>query len=222
MNSTLLLWKQIPSGTSKTGKIHNYYVCNGRKRKTCEKKNVQKAFIEDLVVSKCRELLTDENISLITREVLAIYEAETDSTMLKHLQKSLGEVESAISNLLKALEQGQAADVISGRLQERAVEKKALEAQIAVERLNGEIDVSEADVRSFLLGLRRGDINDIKYRRMLVTVFVDAIYLYDDKVTIILNTGERAITLTEELIDAIEEKNASFAQSSFMESSAPP
>lgn len=210
------------SGTSKTGKIHNYYVCNGRKRKTCAKKNVQKAFIEDFVVSKCRELLTDENISLITREVLAIYESENDGTTLKHLQKNLAEVESAISNLLKALEQGRAADIISGRLQERTAEKKALEAQIAVERLNGEIDVCEADVRSFLLALRRGDINDIKYRRMLVTVFVDAIYLYDNKVTIVLNTGERAVTITEELVDAIEENDDFFARSSFMKSSAPP
>jgi DNA invertase Pin-like site-specific DNA recombinase len=208
-------------GTSKTGRVHHYYICNGRKRKLCHKKNAKKDFIEDYVVNKCRELLTDENIALITREVLAICAADKEDTTLKQLKKALNEVTSSIDNLLKALEQGQATNIILSRLQERTNEKQSLEAKIAVEQLREGVEVTADDVRSFLLALKRGDKNDLKYRRMLVTVFVDAVYLYDDKITIILNTGNQAVTITEDLLGEIEENNSFFA-SSFMNSSAPP
>lgn len=77
-------------------------------------------------------------------------------------------LETAINNLLKALEQGQSADIITNRLQERTEEKISIEAQIAVERLNNGIDITEEDVRKFMLALKRGDINDIKCRRVLI------------------------------------------------------
>ena len=33
------------SGTSKTGKLHNYYMCNNARKKLCNKKAVQKDYI---------------------------------------------------------------------------------------------------------------------------------------------------------------------------------
>ena len=35
------------SGTSKTGKLHNYYMCNNARKKLCNKKAVQKDYIEN-------------------------------------------------------------------------------------------------------------------------------------------------------------------------------
>ena len=37
------------SGTSHTKKVYNYYVCNGTKKKICDKKNVSKEYIEDII-----------------------------------------------------------------------------------------------------------------------------------------------------------------------------
>lgn len=47
----------------------------------------------------------------------------------------------------------------------------------------------------------------MKYRKTLVTVFVNAIYLYDDKITIIFNSGDKPVTVEGELIDGIEIAN---------------
>lgn len=37
---------------------------------------------------------------------------------------------------------------------------------------------------------RKGDVNDLKYRRALVDTFVSKIYLYDDKMTVLYNTQD--------------------------------
>ena len=46
------------------------------------------------------------------------------------------------------------------------------------------------EVRFFLNQFRKGDVNDLKYRRALVDTFVNRIYLYDDKMTVLYNTQD--------------------------------
>ena len=39
--------------------------------------------------------------------------------------------------------------------------------------------------------LKKRNINDIKYRKTLIRVFVNKIYLYDNRITIIFNSSDR-------------------------------
>ena len=56
---------------------------------------------------------------------------------------------------------------------------------------------------------------------MLINIFLVAAYLYDDKLTYILTAGDKALTITDSLLDAIDESNAA-VESSFMKCTAPP
>lgn len=38
--------------------------------------------------------------------------------------------------------------------------------------------------------MQKGDINDIRYRKLLINVLIDRVYLYDDNLTIIFNTND--------------------------------
>ena len=191
------------SGTSKTGAIHNYYTCNGRKRKQCKKKNVTKDYIEDLVVNLARKQLTDENIRKIASAVAAQCEKEKDSPNMQRLTALIRENEKATNNLLNAIEQGQAVDVIANRLEQKKLERAELEKEAAKEAINF-LDLTEPEIRFFLIGLRDGDINDENNRRMLITVLVNAVYLYDDKYTVIFNASDNPVEVTQSLLGDIE------------------
>ena len=208
------------AGTSKTGAVHHYYICNGRKAKKCSKKNVTKKYIEDLLVQKCREQLTDDNIHIIAKEVAAICAADYDTSMLKYLRTKLKEVEKGIENLLLALESGQAADIITARISQRSAEKADLERQIAIE-MQGQSPIDEKEILFFLHSLKKGAADNEKYRKMLINIFLVAAYLYDDKLTYILTAGSDTLTVTESLLGAIEENNSRYA-SSFINDTAPP
>ena len=61
----------------------------------------------------------------------------------------------------------------------------------------------------------------IRYRKTLINVFVNAIYLYDDKISFIFNSGDTPITIDDKLLSDIEADNKAF-ECSFLEQSAPP
>ena len=63
------------SATSHTGKKYHYYQCaSNRRDKSCHKKSVRKAYIEDFVFAETRKLLTKENIDRIAKEVVLLCE----------------------------------------------------------------------------------------------------------------------------------------------------
>ena len=102
-----------------------------------------------------------------------------------------------------AIETGQAVDLIMARITKRQQEKAAMEANLAIE-LNKQVSFTAEQVRAFLYALKRGDASDPAVRRGLINIFVNAIYLYDDKMTLILNTGRTSITVDNALLEEID------------------
>ena len=178
------------SASGHTGQKYRYYQCvTNRRDKSCKKKSVNKAYIEDLVVENTRALLTAPNIKLIAKEVVRLCEQEKDTENLKRLKKLLVENEKATENLLKALESGQIADVLTERILQKKNEHTELERMILEESASHPTPTVQ-EVRFFLNQFRKGNVNDEKYRQALVDTFVRKIYLYDDKMTILYNTQD--------------------------------
>lgn len=195
------------SGKSKQGRIYYYYSCNGTRKKECHKKNVPKNYIEDIVVSKCKELLTNKNIDMIAKEVYSICQKENDqNTALKSLNKQKKEIHKNIENLMKALESGQNVDLINDRLTANRNELITVENKIKIEK-SKLINLSKEQIKEFLLQLKKGKTNSIKYKKTLITIFVNRIYLYDDKLTIIFNVGKNSITADFHLLEEATNSN---------------
>ena len=205
------------SGTGRHGKIHSYYSCNSSRKKLCKKKNIRKKYIEDFIITQCSSLLTTENISKIAREVVAVCERERDNPNLKRLGKLLKENDKATMNLIKALELGEISDIVSARIQEKRKERAEIEKQITIEKL-GQVNITEPEIKFFLTQLRKGNVDDLRYRKTLVNIFVNAIYLYDDKITLILNSGGRPVKVNEGLLEEIEQADDTFITSKFKSS----
>ncbi|MEG0692620.1 MAG: recombinase family protein, partial [Oscillospiraceae bacterium] len=178
------------SGTSSTGKKHYYYQCvTNRRDKSCKKKTVNKEYIEDLVVTETRNLLTKENIKKIASEVVRLCEKEKNNDNIKRLNKLLKDNQKAMENLLKALEQGQATDIILERITQKKKECEEIAQQILIENVQNPVPTIN-EVRFFMEQFRNGDINDIKYRQALIDTFVNKIYLYDDRMTVLYNVQD--------------------------------
>lgn len=207
-------------GTSKTGRKYRYYACKNAKKNLCQKKVVNKQKIEDRVVLECRRLLTDTNIDNISQAVAAACQADYDSSAVKRLKASVREADEAIENLWKALERGQSVEMITERIERRKAEKNELQEQLAIE-MNRQIVFTAPQIKAFLTSLKKGNINDENNRKGFVNIFLRAIYLWDKKMTLILNGGGKPLTIEDIPLDAIEADNAEFECSS-MVADAPP
>ena len=52
--------------------------------------------------------------------------------------------------------------------------------------------------------LARGTTDTLKYQKMLINVFVDKIYLYDDHFTIYLNNSKKGSNVSKNEVETIE------------------
>ena len=56
----------------------------------------------------------------------------------------------------------------------------------------------------YLTQLAQGDISNLTYRKALIRLFVNKIFLYDDKLIITFTTGDEDVAIEDKLLDRIE------------------
>ena len=182
------------SGTSRTGEVHRYYKCaTAKKHKGCKKKTVRKQWLEDLVVNETMKLVEDDaSMNAIIAKVMELQNQE--STDLPIYEKQLKETEVGITNMLNAIQMGILTSSTKERLEALEDQRKELQARIAEERL-AKPKMKEEFVRFWLLRFRKLDMTQPEQRQALVDTFINAIYLYDDKVLITFNYKEGTETV---------------------------
>ena len=110
--------------------------------------------------------------------------------------------------------------MITERIEKRKHEKEDLQTQLAIE-MNKQIVFTAPQIRAFLYSLKKGNVNDTNNRRGIINIFLRAIYLFDDRLTLILNGGDKPIVIDDILLDDIEASNEEYLSSSLV-ADAPP
>ena len=197
------------SGTSRTGEVHRYYKCaTAKKHRGCKKKTVRKQWLEDLVVNQTMKLVRDDAaMESIIAKVMELQDRE--NTNLPLYEKQLRDAESGIQNMLNAIQAGILTSSTKERLEQLEETKRELEARIAEEKL-AKPKIKEEFIRFWLMRFRKLDMSLKDQRQALVDTFINAIYLYDDKVLITFNYKEGTQTITfEEAAQAASKGNGS-------------
>lgn len=208
------------SGTSRTGIVHHYYKCVSvkKKRKECHKKPVKKAWIEDLVIAATMEMIMDDAaIEAIVSMLMDLQ--EQDNSNIPLYEQQLQETNTAIRNLLNAIQQGILTKSTKERLEELEAAKEELEQRLDYEKLSKPPKVSAEFMTFWLHRFRKLDVTKQSHRKMLIDTFINAIYIYDDKMLLTFNykDGTKTITFGE-----VQEAAKSAASGSDMDCSTAP
>ena len=189
------------SGTSHTGDKHYYYKCAGAKRtKDCKKKSVKKEWIEKaVVVLTVNRVLKDDEISRISDSIIALQESE--DTTIPALKKQLADTERGIENMLNAIQQGILTSSTKERLETLERQKENLQTAIAQAELQ-KPKYTKEQIVSWINQFKYGDADSIEYQKRIIDTFVNAIYLFDDKIVITYNFKGGTETITMKDIEA--------------------
>lgn len=186
------------SGTSHTMKVHRYYRCvNTKKKKLCDKKAVKKDWIEDLVVNyTMKAIMNDEVMERLIDTLMELQKKE--STDLPLLKKQLAETEKGINNMLNAIQAGIFTPSTKQRLDELEETKSQLEVSILQEEMHKPL-LTREQIAFFIYRFRKFDVTKREQRQRLIDSFVNAVYLYEDKIILTFNykDGSKTITLAE-------------------------
>lgn len=170
-------------GTSRTGARHYYYSCNGHRHGGCRKKNEKKEWLERTVVKLTIEnILTDAFIAHIADVSVQLQEDAKRLSPLATLRTELKDVEARRKNMAHAIEIGIVTKTTLTRLRELEAEVADLEERI--EKFEAIKPVDRDKLIFTLEKLRDGDVDDPRFRKLLVRSFVKAVWVFDDQLKI--------------------------------------
>lgn len=180
-------------GTSKSGVRHYYYVCNGRKTKksSCRKKPERKEKLEKIVIhAVVNNIICNDNvINYIVDRCMLIQEREIDRSPADALRRELADTETALKNVMTAIEAG----IITATTKDRLVELEERCATLKQGIAAAEITPPKLSREQLLFifeKYKNRDINDINFVRDVIDTFVHAVYVYDDKILITFNYSD--------------------------------
>ena len=183
------------SGRSCQKNVYRYYKCiTAKRKKLCDKKPVRKEWIEQVCVEKALKVLNDDALLDILTDRIYELQAE-ENPRLPYLKEQLSDVEKKIKNILSAIEQGAFSDAINERLSSLEKSKKDIETAIIQEQIKRPF-LTKEQIRFGIEKFKTLDIDTQEGRQRLIDGFINAVYLYDDKITIIFNYKDSTTTVS--------------------------
>lgn len=178
------------SGTSKQGKLHYYYTCINRRKKTCDKMNITKDVLESVIENVLTELTNDSALRLIIARKCYEYHLQQNAGKDLYetsLRAQLKDVDNRLDNLLKAIEAGIFNETTAERMKELEEQKQLLVNELDVIETRKKYELTEESVLRFLDSyFNEKNIS----KALLLDSLIENIYVYDDKIVISMYYGD--------------------------------
>ena len=195
------------------GEYYHYYKCGGAKRRRCNRrKGIKKDWMEKFaVVITVQKVLNDEVINRIADAVLE--QQKKEDPLIPSLKRQYKDCEKRITNMIHAIENGVFTSSTKERLEELEQERERLGA--ALQRASLEkCNFTKEEIVDWISQFKYGNIDDKQYQKEIIDIFINSIYVYDDKYVFTYNFKDNTDALT------LEEVN--FAFGSYQKIPMPP
>ena len=180
-------------GTSHTGKVYHYYKCFNRKvrKEQCNKANITKEKLEDLVFGKTVEYVLQPSIidKLAAAVTGKFNESLQKSDTLALLKQEQKQVQKAIDGFLSAIAAGIVTKSTKEKLFELERQSDELESKIAVEKARQIQPLDVEKVKAFLTYFARKQYQSNEEKNEFFNSFIYRVVLFDDCIYIFYNTS---------------------------------
>lgn len=191
------------SGTGKGGGTFCYYMCAGRRKHECTKAHEKKDFVEWYVCEQTVEyVLSPDRIKRIAAAVVEEYDREFGDHSVEELEKRIAYLDRELNKLIDAALElpKNARQSLYDRMEQIGAEKEDAEIDLAKLKVANSIRYTAEEVESWLRSFCKGDLFDMEFRRKMIDVFVNSVFLYDDKIIIYYNIrGGKQVSFMEML-----------------------
>ena len=190
------------AGTSRHGNVYYYYACaKKKKRHTCDKKNEKKDFLEWYVVEQTLEyVLTPEHINEIAARVVTEYDNNFNDKHIKELERQVKKIDFEVAKLVDSILEvpKQAVAKIGEKIEVLETQKADIELNLVSLRIANGHRFTKEQIVAWLKSFCRGDELDTDFQRRIISLFINSVYVYDDKIVIYYNVkGGKQVSYIE-------------------------
>ena len=121
---------------------------------------------------------------------------DKEDTTIPALREQLKECEKGIENMLNAIQMG----ILTASAKTRLEEPEARQNELKLSIMQAELQkpkYTKEQIVSWINRFKYGDVDDTEYQKQIIDTFINAIYVFDDKLVFTYNfkDGTEAIPL---------------------------
>ena len=159
-----------------------YYQCRGRKKlkNGCTKSAVRTEVLEKFVLDHIYETLSNgaETEKIISYLMKIQEEQARECPAIKVLEKEKRQTETALNNVMSAIEQGIISNITNKRLHELESKLEDIDKNLLIEKSKTIYTLPRSEIKEFYLKALKLE------PLLLINYLVDEILLYDDRIEI--------------------------------------
>lgn len=191
------------SGTGRHGEKHYYYACAVRyKKHGCSKRNEKKDFLEYYAVEQTvNYFLNPKRLDYISGRICEERDKAKNGIEIRNIQSRIKKVESDVNKAVDAMIDAES------KLARQALDRKIADYEIMLNDLRGElsrlelmngITETKEQIAARISSFCNGNMFDDEFRRRIIKVLINALYVYDDKFVLYYNiTGGKQVSFVE-------------------------
>ncbi len=169
---------------------YSTYNCSARYRtKQCGMKNIQKNFVEELVLNEIKnKILNPSSIKRLTKKLIEHYNKmlSSNNDELKSLDKRLKEIDFEIGNIVNAISQGMFHNSFKEKMDNLEAEKTRISSYInEIKATMNSSELNEKLIEQYLIkditAINEKSANDLK---TIINTYVESVLVHEDKVDI--------------------------------------
>ncbi len=197
------------AGKSKTGAMYYYYACGNRKKHhTCKKLNEKKGFLEWFVVEQTVEyVLQPERMEYIATRLVERYKLEFNDGKIKELERHVAKIDREANDAVDASIKAPASarQIYYDKLEMLMAQKADTEHELTKLRIAAKNAYTQEQIIAWLKLFTKGDELDPEFQRRIIDVFINSVYVYDNKIVIYYNVKDGKQVSYIEMLDSTEE-----------------
>ena len=177
------------SGTGRHGGFYTYYACRNQfQNHTCDMKQIKKDGLEQFVAGALKMVaMDDEAVNMMVDLSIEAQQNKKNTSEATLLKNELQTTETAINNIMKAIEQGIITPDMKDRMTELSDRKERLKAQISVNEHNDKLDsLTRGEILAAFQLLRENEIENKDFQDTLFDIFLNSVHVGKEKITIVM------------------------------------
>ena len=182
------------SAISSNRQLIRYYKCITTKKRNCPVGNMNKTFIEN-VIDKflISQFNIPENLGQLSTKIYELHKKRVgNNNSLNALKSELQQTNTAISNIMIAIEKGILTETTNSRLEELEKQKKTLQEKLVIKQSKERYELTKEDIQNFFKYTMK------KCPDRAIELFIRQIKVYDKKIEIYLNYSINQPQTTEQ------------------------
>lgn len=188
---------------------YTYYTCSNRyKKHECNKEYEQKDWLEDFVINKTLNYILKQNvIDEIVNNAYIYFKNKKYNTQIQAIEDRLDILDKQINKIYNIFAKTDSKEILkraNEEIKQLEIDKNNLLKELTITKATNKIFKTKEELKLIFDIFISGEQSDINFRKRIVKMFINSIFVFEDFIVIYYNLFDNNFTTFEEMQEHLQ------------------